>query len=212
MTILTDEAQGRWVAPRTVAIQKPIAVGKSEDPILPIKNRGYRVVLADPPWRFELHSAKGEAKSAQAHYRCLDLPALVRIKDQIALDFICAENCALVMWATFPMLREAIALMHAWGFAYKTGGAWFKRYASGAPVMGTGYIYRSACEPWILGTRGAPRINSHSIRNVIDAERREHSRKPDQMHDMLERQFDGPYLELFARRRRTGWTCWGDQL
>lgn len=177
----------------------------------PLPLEGFGVVLADPPWRFENFSEAGEEKNPVAHYPCMTMAELAPLGRAIGLDFACAPACVLVMWATFPMLREAMALMAEWGFQYKSGGAWAKTTASGKPAFGTGYIYRSAAEPWLLGVRGKPKILSHSIRNVIIAERREHSRKPDEMHRNIECQFAGPYLELFARETRPGWTAWGNE-
>lgn len=84
--------------------------------------------------------------------------------------------------------------------------------SKGNPAFGTGYIYRSAAELWLLGVRGQPQERTRRTRNLIIAERREHSRKPDEMTAMLERQFVGPYLELFARERRAGWDAWGNQI
>lgn len=190
---------------------------------------GYRVVLADPPWRFEARSEKGEAKNPVAHYPCMELPALKALGREIGLDFACAPDSVLVMWATFPMLPEALELMAAWGFRYKTGGAWGKLTQGGGIAFGTGYIYRSAAELWLVGTRGAPRLRNRSTRNLvlddaggilwaaheggfIGAERREHSRKPDRLHADIEALFDGPYLELFARQRRPGWDAWGNEV
>lgn len=171
---------------------------------------GYRVVLADCPWYFENRSPKGELKNPVRHYSCMRTPDICALAGQIGLDFICAPDCALVLWATFPMLPDALEVMSRWGFAYKGGGAWGK-LQNGRPAFGAGYIYRSAAEIWILGTRGAPKVRSHSVRNLILAERREHSRKPDEMHADLERLYDGPFLELFARQRRPGWTSWGNE-
>lgn len=173
---------------------------------------GYGAILADPPWMFENWSKEGEWKNANRHYPCMPLPALKSLRVVSGLDFACAENCALVMWATFPMLPEALELMREWGFVYKSGGAWGKLARNGNLAFGAGYLYRSAAELWLLGTRGSPQVRSHSIRNLIMAERREHSRKPDQMHIDIERMFDGPYLEMFSRQRRDGWDSWGNEV
>lgn len=172
----------------------------------------YRVLLADPPWKFENWSKAGEWKNANRHYPCMALAELKHLRVSMGMDFICAEDCALVMWATFPMLPEAIELMREWGFTYKSGGAWGKMAANGNLAFGAGYLYRSASELWLLGTRGSPEVKSHSIRNLIIAERREHSRKPDQMHTDIEKMFDGPYHEMFARQRRPGWDAFGNDL
>ena len=100
------------------------------------------------------------------------------------------------------MLREAIQLMASWGFTYKTGGSWAKQSSTGKKwAFGTGYILRSAAEPYLLGTIGSPSYNSASVRNLIVAPVREHSRKPDDMHPMIEQLVEGPYLEpLLAHR------------
>ena len=178
----------------------------------PIPFANYGVVLADPPWKFKNWSKAGEWKNAARHYPCLSLDELKALREPLNLDFVCAIDSVLVLWATYPMLPEALELMASWGFSYRTGGSWGKLTRAGKPALGAGYIYRSASELWLLGVRGQPKVKSHSIRNLILAERREHSRKPDQMHHDLERLFPGPYLELFARQRRPNWDCWGNQV
>lgn len=168
----------------------------------------YGLILADPPWRFSNFSEKGEAKNPVAHYDCMSLEA---IKALPVMD-LAAPDCALVMWATAPMLPEALETMAAWGFTYKTGGSWAKQSSTGEKwAFGTGYIFRSATEPYLVGTRGKPAVLSRSIRNLIVAPVREHSRKPDEMHRHCEALFAGPRCELFARERRDGWDCWGNQ-
>jgi N6-adenosine-specific RNA methylase IME4 len=167
----------------------------------------YGVILADPPWAYKLYSAKGEAKSAQAHYPCMGQDELAALP----VDKLAAPDCALLMWATAPMIREAIALMTAWGFTYKTMGPWAKQSSTGAAwAFGTGYCFRSAAEFFLLGTLGRPKVRSRSVRNLIVAPVREHSRKPDQLHAMAEALYAGPYVELFARERRPGWDVWGN--
>jgi N6-adenosine-specific RNA methylase IME4 len=168
----------------------------------------FGAILADPPWYFANYSAKGEEKNPVAHYDCMDLAAIkaMRVGD------VARPDSALIMWATAPMLPQAFEVMKAWGFAFKTAGAWGKLSKSGQKTaFGTGYVYRSAAEFYLLGTIGSPAIKSRSVRNLILAPVREHSRKPDQMHEDVESLFDGPYLELFARSPRAGWTVWGNQ-
>jgi N6-adenosine-specific RNA methylase IME4 len=171
----------------------------------------FRVILADPPWKFANWSQAGEGRNPTRHYSCMTLAELKAFPREIGLDFICAPDCALLMWSTFPMLPQSMELLAAWGFKYKSGGAWTKLTKDGRPHFGTGYIYRSAAELWLLGTRGKPKTRSASVRNAILAERRENSRKPDQMHADIERLYAGPYLELFAREDRPGWTVWGNE-
>lgn len=168
----------------------------------------YGAILADPPWRYRLYSSAGEGKAPQAHYRCTSTDELARLP----VSHLAARDCALVMWATAPMLPDALRLMAAWGFQFKTSGAWAKRSKTGqAWTFGTGYVLRSAAEFYLVGTIGRPRVCSRSVRNLIVAPVREHSRKPDAMHDQVEQLFAGPYAELFARRARPGWDVWGDE-
>lgn len=167
----------------------------------------YGCILADPPWQFENYSAAGEGRNPVAHYPCMGVDDIARLP----VGHLAAPDCALIMWATFPMLPEALEVMKAWGFTYKTGGAWAKLSSTGRrPAFGTGYIYRSAAEVWLVGTIGRPEIRNRSTRNLIAAPVREHSRKPDRMHEDLEGLYHGPYLELFARERRPGWDAWGN--
>lgn len=170
---------------------------------------GFRAIYADPPWRFEAWSEAGEGKAPQQHYGCESLADL----QALPVERLAAQNSALMMWATFPMLPEALALMAAWGFTYKSGGAWGKQSSTGRKLaFGTGYIFRSAAELLLVGTRGEPKWLSKSERNLWLAPIREHSRKPDEIHAMVERMTPGPRLELFARQQRSGWVAWGNEV
>lgn len=168
-----------------------------------------RVLLVDPPWTFRLYSSKGQKKSPQAHYRCMTLEDIKALPVKSLAD---PNGCSLVMWATAPMLPEAIATMAAWGFAYKSAGPWAKQSSTGGKwAFGPGYVFRSAAEFFLVGSIGKPIQKIRNQRNLIVAPVREHSRKPDEMRRMCERMWDGPYVELFARERATGWSSWGDQ-
>lgn len=170
----------------------------------------FGVILADPPWQFRLYSEKGEEKSPQAHYSTMTIDDLARLPVRALAN---PDGCALVMWCTAPILGPAIDLLRAWGFRYSSAGAWAKRSSADKGwAFGTGYRYRSAVEFWLLGTIGQPRQTARNVRNLIVAPVREHSRKPDEMHEMIERQWEGPYLELFARQRRPGWSSWGNEV
>jgi len=168
----------------------------------------YGAIIADPPWYFRNYSAAGEAKNPVAHYDCMgqvDLAAL-------PVSQLAAPDCALFMWATAPMLPDALRLMSAWGFTFKTAGAWAKQSSTGKSLaFGTGYIFRSAAEFYLVGTIGKPKIQSRSVRNLILAPVREHSRKPVDLHEDVEALFAGPYAELFGREQRPGWDVWGNQ-
>lgn len=173
-----------------------------------LRSGHYGAILADPPWRFANFSAKGEVKNPVAHYPCMKFDDLAALP----VGRLAAPDCALIMWATAPLLDRAIALLGLWGFTFKSAGAWAKQTSTGAAwAFGTGYVFRSAAEFYLVGTIGKPRVTSRSIRNLIVAPTREHSRKPDQMHGDIEALYAGPYAELFARQRRPGWDAWGNQ-
>lgn len=173
-----------------------------------MKPNHYGALITDPPWRFANRSAKGEHKNAVQHYDCMSLAAL----RTLPVADLAAKDCALIMWATAPLLPEAVELMRFWGFDYKSAGTWAKQSSTGNKwAFGTGYCFRSASEFFLLGTRGKPKVRSRSIRNLIVAPVREHSRKPDAMHDNVEALYEGPYGELFAREGRPGWDTWGNE-
>lgn len=178
------------------------------EPPQAIPNGGFKVVLADPPWSFSHYSAKGTLKSAQVKYSCMQYHEIAEIP---VADWM-ADDCVLVLWGTWPMAAEAMQLVEDWGFTYKTGGVWAKQSKTGQKwAFGTGYIFRSASEFYLVGTRGKPHVKSRSERNLIVAPVREHSRKPDEMYSMIERLWDGPYVELFSRSTAPGWTVAGNQ-
>lgn len=167
----------------------------------------FNLIMADPPWRFDLRSTMGEGKSAQAKYACMPLDP---IKAMPVLD-LASEDAVLWLWATNPMLPEAMQVMAAWGFTFKTAGTWVKTTKTGKLAFGTGYILRSANEPFLIGTRGEPKT-SKSVRSAILGLAREHSRKPEEAYREAEKLMPGARrLELFSRTRRPGWTTWGDE-
>lgn len=178
-------------------------------PFDPLRPLSYGLILADPPWRYELRSAGGEAKAPQAHYGCMDTAAIAGLP----VGHLARGDAILLMWATFPMLPQALEVMAAWGFTYKTGAAWAKQSSTGrAWAFGTGYILRGAAELLLLGTLGAPPLRARNLRNLIVAPVREHSRKPDETYALAEALSAGPWCELFARQRRPGWEAWGNQV
>lgn len=169
----------------------------------------YGCILADPPWRFANYSAKGEEKNPLAHYDCMTTQDIAALP----VGHLAAPDCALVMWATAPMLPEALHVMKAWGFTFKSAGAWAKQSSTGQKwAFGTGYCFRSAAEFFLLGTIGKPKIQSRSVRNLIVAPVREHSRKPECQYEIAEALFQGPYCEIFSRTNRAGWDCWGNEM
>lgn len=176
---------------------------------------GYRAVLADPPWSFQTFSGpKVPQRAAVDHYRTMPLD---KIKALPVRD-VAAANSVLFLWVTWPMLPAGLEVIRDWGFTYKTCGfCWVKGDA--LPLfpedvrarMGMGYWTRSNSEVCLLATRGRPKRHNADVRQVIVETAREHSRKPDATHGLIERLVPGPYLELFARQRRPGWSAWGDE-
>lgn len=203
---------------------------------LPVIEGGFRVVLAGPPWCFKSWSDKGKTRSpdamvrqkglAERHYATMPLSAI----RALPVGDVAAKQSALFLWAVDCMLPEAIELGREWGFTYKTVAfTWaklVKAWDDDSPNLpesdprsetkfwhtGLGYWTRGNPEQCLLFTRGAPKRQSASVRQLICATRREHSRKPDEQYERIEALLPGPYLELFARTARPGWTAWGDQI
>jgi N6-adenosine-specific RNA methylase IME4 len=170
------------------------------------------VIYADPPWSFRNWSAKGTGRNAVSHYDCMDFDQLAALP----ITHLFADDCALFMWATDPLLPRAIDLMRAWGFEYKTVAFYWVKLNSAAKhqadfFTGLGYWTRANPEQCLLGTKGKPMRQAKDVRRLVVEKRREHSRKPECIRERIERLVTGPYLELFARETKPGWDCWGDQ-
>lgn len=172
----------------------------------------YNVIYADPPWSFKTYSQKGKAKkSADAHYRCMDLSDI----KQMPIQKLAEDDCVLFMWVTFPMLEQGLELMEAWGFEYKTCAfTWVKRNKlSNSWFWGLGYWTRANAEICLLGTRGHPKRISRSVHSVCDAKIGRHSEKPAEIRDRIVLLCgDVPRIELFARDTCEGWDAFGDEL
>lgn len=172
----------------------------------------YDVIMADPPWHFELYSEAGEEKSPQAHYRTMSLDDIAALP----VADLAARDCLLWLWATAPMLDKQIEILKRWGFRFVTSGTWVKLTVHQKVSFGTGYVLRNAHEPFLIGAIGAPRT-SRSVRSVVMGEVREHSRKPEAAYLAAEELVpDAPgrkvrRASLFERVPRKGWDGWGDQ-
>ncbi|GBU18050.1 MULTISPECIES: MT-A70 family methyltransferase [Methylobacterium] len=177
-------------------------------PFAPLPPLGFDIIMADPPWSFALRSARGERKSPQAQYACMSLDAI----KAMPVAQLARGDAFLWLWATNPMLPQALEVMAAWGFTFTTAGAWVKTTSGGKLAFGTGYVLRSASEPFLIGKFGRPRAG-RAVRTVIMAPTREHSRKPDAAYaaaealapDALRR------ADLFSRESRPGWMSWGHE-
>lgn len=168
----------------------------------------YKAILCDPPWRFNVRSEKGTGRGAIAHYPVMSLKDIKALPVQ---DWA-ADDCALFLWAIDPMLPQALEVIEAWGFTFKTVAFyWVKQNKDGSPFTGLGYWTRANAEQCLLATRGRPRRLARNIKRVHLSLRREHSRKPDAIADEITRLVAGPYLEMFAREARAGWEAMGNQ-
>lgn len=166
------------------------------------------MIYADPPWRYEQYKVSG---TAERHY------PVMRMEDIKALPVreLAARDCALFLWVTFPMLREAWGVMEAWGFTYKTVAfVWIKRNRQSDGVFwGLGYWTRSNAELCLLATRGHPRRQAKNVHQVIISPVEEHSKKPDEARRRIEVLMgDVPRVELFARQYTPGWDVWGNEV
>lgn len=183
-------------------------------PLTPLK---YGAILADPPWAYALRSEKGYKKSPESHYSTMSLDAI----KALPVRDLAGPDCMIFLWSTWPHAPQALEVMQAWGFQYITGGAWIKRTKTWKLAFGTGYVLRSASEPYLVGKIARPSTVSKSERNVIDAAlvpdqiealRREHSRKPVQMREMIDRLLPHAFkAELFAREVWEGNDIWGQE-
>ena len=169
----------------------------------------YRTIYADPPWTFGTWSDRGKGRSAEAHYDTLDIEGIAALP---VADWA-AKDAVLLMWITDPLLPRGLDVIRAWGFIYKTVGFhWTKQNRSGNGFFtGMGFWTRANPELCLLATRGKPKRRSGSVPRLVVAPRREHSRKPEEVRNRIERLCDGPYLEMFGRDSRPGWDAWGEQ-
>lgn len=169
----------------------------------------YGLIMADPPWHFKTRSAKGiTAKGAGGQYKTQSLDWV----KGLPVAELAARDCILWLWATNPMLPQAFEVLDAWGFTFKTAGHWSKKTKHGKQAFGTGYIFRCAGEPYLIGTRGKPKT-ARNVRSVIEGQIRENSRKPDQAFAAAEQLIPGvTRCELFSRQTRPGWDVMGDEI
>ena len=185
-------------------------------------SKRYGVIVADPPWRYGNRGVNG---AAEKHYPTMSAAELQALDvGSLALD-----DCVLLLWATWPLLDEAMALVRAWGFEYVTGLPWVKlaprsiedslqlslfgqesREIVLRPSWGTGFWVRGCSEPILICRRGRPALPESVYLGLI-SERFRHSKKPTGIHQIAET-LEGPYVELFARERREGWDLFGNEV
>ena len=195
---------------------KTEAVQKLSDAAIDFKKkvgtRKFKTVLADPPWQFTNRTGK----MAPEHKR-LNRYSTMTLKDILELPVAqCLDEAAhCYLWVPNALLPEGLAVLKAWGFEYKSNIIWHKVRKDGGPDgRGVGFYFRNTTEIVLFGIKGK---NARTLApgrrqvNILRTQKREHSRKPDEMYDLIESCSPGPFLEMFARGTRPGWYTWGDQ-
>lgn len=170
----------------------------------------YQIIYADPPWSYQNGGVPQGGVDAQ--YKTM---TLAEIK-ALPIAEIADNPSVLLLWATFPQLQEALEVMRAWGFSYKTlGFSWLKTNKDGTPFFGIGYYAKSNQEVCLLGVRGKAHslVKSNSVSSFVSTGRTKHSEKPQIFRDKIVQLFgDIPRIELFARQKTEGWDVWGNEV
>jgi N6-adenosine-specific RNA methylase IME4 len=175
-------------------------------------NRRFSTILADPPWQFTNKTGK-----VAPEHRRLSRYGTMRLEEIMALPVahVADAPAHLYLWCPNALLPEGLAVLKAWGFRYKSNIVWHKvRKDGGSDGRGVGFYFRNVTELILFGVRGK---NARTLApgrrqvNMVATRKREHSRKPDEQYAIIEACSPGPYLELFARGTRKGWTSWGNQ-
>ena len=176
-------------------------------------NNKYKIIYADPPWQYKVWSRKGLGRSAESHYRTMNIEDIINLKGFI--NEISDENCILFIWVTYPCLKEGLKVIEQWGFQYKTCGfTWVKKNKkSNSWFWGMGYWTRANSELCLIATKGKIKRISKKVHQIIDTPIEEHSRKPAIVRDkIIELVGDLSRIELFAREKVPGWDVWGDEV
>lgn len=171
----------------------------------------FSTIYADPPWRFQNRTGK----MAPEHQRLLRYPTMTLEEIfELPVGRLAAASAHLYLWVPNALLSEGLSVMKHWGFTYKTNLVWYKIRKDGGPDgRGVGFYFRNVTELLLFGIRGHMRTlqPGRTQVNLLSSQKREHSRKPDEMYELIEACSPGPYLELFARHSRPGWTQWGNE-
>lgn len=186
--------------------------GASADMRCQLSGQRFGTILADPPWRFVNRTGKVAPEHRRlSRYGTLDFPEI----EALPVAGFTAETAHLYLWVPNALLPQGLAVMAAWGFAYKSNIVWHKlRKDGGSDGRGVGFYFRNVTELLLFGVRGR---NARTLPpgrrqvNYLGTRKREHSRKPDEIYEIIEACSAGPRLELFARGVRRGWTAWGNQ-
>ncbi|ANC31455.1 MT-A70 family methyltransferase [Isoptericola dokdonensis] len=206
----TEVPQPSLAIPIQTATAPPLREVQAPPP-LPATDGGFKTILADPPWRFTNRTGK-----VAPEHRRLDRYSTLTVDEiaEIPVATSAADDAHLYLWVPNALLPDGLRVMEAWGFRYVSHIVWAKRRKDGGPDgRGVGFYFRNVTELLLFGVRGSMRTlaPARSQVNMIETRKREHSRKPDEQYDLIERCSPGPFLELFARYPQEGWTAWGDE-
>lgn len=172
----------------------------------------YKTILLDPPWQFSNRTGK----IAPEHKRLMRYPTMsLQQIMELPISQLAQPTCHLYLWVPNALVLEALELMKRWGFIYKTNIVWYKIRKDGGPDgRGVGFYFRNVTELVLFGVKGQMRTLAPGRRqvNIMSSRKREHSRKPDELYEIIEKCSPGPYLELFARHERAGWDQWGNEV
>lgn len=172
----------------------------------------FGTILADPPWQFDNRTGKMAPEHRRLmRYSTMTLEEIM----ELPVPRIAKASSHLYLWVPNALLAEGLEVMKRWGFTYKTNLVWYKVRKDGGPDgRGVGFYFRNVTELVLFGVRGSLRTLPPGRRqvNILSSRKREHSRKPDELYNIIEECSPGPYLELFARHARQGWTQWGNEV
>jgi N6-adenosine-specific RNA methylase IME4 len=179
--------------------------------LLKLRHKRYGTILADPPWQFQNRTGK----IAPEHKRLSRYETMTN-EDicSLPVSVLAKEPSHLYLWVPNALIREGLEVMQRWGFKYKAQIIWYKTRKDGGPDRrGVGFYFRNVTEVLLFGVRGSLRTRKagRTQPNIITSNKREHSRKPDEQYPIIEQCSHGPFLELFSRGTRKGWSSWGNQ-
>lgn len=172
-------------------------------------DKKYKIIYADPPWKYGDNNCHG---AAEQHYQCMKLSDI----SLLPVSEIADDDCVLFLWATYPMIQEALELINTWGFKYKSiAFQWVKTYTKSTHkfFFGLGRWTRGNTEPCLIATKGKPKRESNSVSQLIISPIQKHSQKPEEAREkIVELMGDLTRVELFARQQADGWDCWGNEI
>lgn len=164
----------------------------------------YQIIYADPPWEYKNKKTGGSMQSgSSSKYKTMSIEQLCELPIQNISD----KSCVLFLWATVPLLPEALLVMSSWGFKYKTSLFWRKIMS-----LGMGFWFRGQVEILLMGIKGKVKAFRLQIANIHQEKVRKHSQKPDYFRDIIEKTGLIPRIELFAREKHEEWDVWGNEI